>query len=100
MLVYLSLFLLLAILHQILAINFTCLNGELVGANEMCNGIANCKDSSDERLELCSTMICQPHQFKCYYGGCVDRKKFCNQVNDCLDGSDEFNCGKSKKSCE
>lgn len=88
------------LLHQILAINFTCLNGDIVGANEICNGIANCADSSDERIELCATMICQPHQFKCYYGGCVDRENFCNKFSDCFDNSDEFNCGRSNESCE
>lgn len=82
------------------AINFTCLNGETVGANEICNGIANCADSSDERKELCLSTICRPHQFKCHYGACVDRTKFCNKISDCLDGSDEFNCGRLTKSCE
>jgi hypothetical protein len=91
---------LLAILDPILAANFICLSGEIVDANEICNGIANCVDLSDERRELCSSMICQPQQFKCYYGGCVNRGKFCNKINDCLDGSDEFNCGTSNKSCE
>jgi hypothetical protein len=80
------------------AANFTCRNGEVVGANEICNGIANCVDFSDERRELCLSVICQPHQFKCHYGACVDRTKFCNEHNDCLDASDEFNCGRS--TCE
>lgn len=87
--------------QQVLAENFTCLNGELVGANVICDGIGNCADASDERRELCISTICQPHQFKCYYGGCINREKFCNKIsNDCLDGSDEFNCGRSNKSCK
>ncbi|KAG5681569.1 hypothetical protein PVAND_010988 [Polypedilum vanderplanki] len=86
--------------HSTFAANFTCLNGDIVGALNICNGISNCADGSDERSELCSTIICQPQQFKCHYGGCVDRGKFCNKIHDCLDGSDEFNCGRSNKSCE
>lgn len=88
-----------SVLHQILATNFTCLNGDTVGADDICNGVANCADQSDERVELCATTICQPNQFKCYYGGCVDREKVCNKFTDCLDNSDEFNCGRSNNSC-
>lgn len=98
-------FFLILLLHQqnflnVRAVNFTCQNGEFVGANEICNGIANCKDASDERKELCLSTICQPNQFKCHYGACVDRVKYCNKHNDCLDASDEFNCGRSTKTCE
>lgn len=94
--------LILSLLHEnnVEAANFTCQNGEFVGFNEICNGIADCNDSSDERKELCLSTICQSNQFKCYYGACVDRTKICNKFNDCLDGSDEFNCGRSTESCE
>lgn len=101
---FVVIFILLILLHQnissAVAVNFTCQSGESVGANEICNGVADCIDSSDERKELCLATICQPNQFKCYYGACVERVKFCNKNSDCLDGSDEFNCGRSTKSCE
>jgi hypothetical protein len=104
MLAQVTLFLLFAstsLLHQGRAEFFNCLNGERVGAIEICNGIANCADASDERSELCLSMICQPNQFKCYYGGCIDRSKVCNKIpKECMDGSDEFNCGRANGSCK
>lgn len=92
--------LLLLFTEKISANNFTCLNGSFIVASEICDGIANCADSSDERRELCSPIICQADQFKCYYGACISRREFCNKHADCIDGSDEFNCGKSNESCE
>lgn len=86
--------------EQIVSKNFTCLNGSFIGAGEICDGIANCADSFDERSELCSPIICQADQFKCHYGACISRQKVCNQNSDCVDGSDEFNCGRSNDSCE
>lgn len=85
---------------EIYANNFTCLNGDSSDASSICDGISDCLDSSDERNELCSTIICHADQFKCFYGACINREKFCNGVTDCKDGSDEFNCGKSETSCE
>jgi len=80
--------------------NFTCLSGARIDAGLICNGLKDCEDSTDERIELCANTICQPDQFKCYYGACVGRDKLCNNMNDCADGSDEFNCGKANGSCE
>lgn len=79
--------------------NFTCLNGQSIGANRICDGRDDCLDASDERSELCATIICAENNFKCYYGACVGRDKLCNGAKDCLDGSDEANCGKLKGSC-
>lgn len=90
----------LLLVRNIFANNFTCLSGGSIVAGEICDGIVNCADSSDERVELCSTIICKADQFKCYYGACIDRAMFCNGNADCIDGSDEFNCGKPKNSCE
>lgn len=86
--------------HLTHANNFTCLNGDSADVSEICDGFADCLDSSDERIELCSTFICQADRFKCYYGACISREKFCNGIRDCVDGSDEFNCGKSETSCK
>jgi Low-density lipoprotein receptor domain class A len=80
--------------------NFTCLDGFSIGAGEICDGIGDCADSSDERVELCASVICQPDQFKCYYGACISRLKVCDGKSSCVDGSDEFNCGKANGSCE
>lgn len=86
--------------HKGLANNFTCSSGGSIEAGDICDGIANCVDSSDERAELCAPIICGADQFKCYYGACISRRKFCNNVSNCIDGSDEFNCGKLNGSCE
>lgn len=92
--------LVLLVAHKLLASNFTCSNGDSIIASKICDGIANCDDSSDERQELCAPIICQPDEFKCYYGACISRELLCDKQTDCIDGSDEFNCGKSNGSCE
>lgn len=91
---------LLLFLGKSLSANFTCLNGSLIEADGICDGEADCADSSDERAELCLAVICRADQFKCYYGACISRAGFCNREGDCLDGSDEINCGRSNRSCE
>lgn len=91
---------LLIIVQKVLASSFICSNGNSINASEICDGIANCRDSSDERRELCSPIVCRANEFKCYYGACVSRASLCNNLTDCIDGSDEFNCGKSRGSCE
>lgn len=100
--VFFVLFILLFImrLSKIEAKSFTCLNGDYVDLDEVCDGRADCLDSSDERIELCSSYICRKDQFKCNRGACVSRASFCNGINDCVDGSDEFNCGKNGTSCK
>lgn len=85
----------------LLAANFTCFGGGFVADDgEICDGKADCADSSDERRELCAPIICQADQFKCYYGACISRTRVCDESEDCVDGSDEFNCGRASDSCE
>lgn len=91
---------LLLLLAKSLSANFTCSTGDVIEADRICDGKADCADSSDERSELCLAVICRADQFKCYYGACISRAKFCDREGDCLDGSDEINCGRANGSCE
>lgn len=100
MLQVLVLVLLLHLCQEILSNDFTCRNGNFISAGAICDGKADCADSSDERSELCAPIICQADQFKCFYGACISRENVCNRNPDCVDSSDEFNCGRSIESCE
>lgn len=61
---------------------------ECISRDDMCDGIKNCKDGSDEIIEVCAGYDCHIG-FKCGYGGCVAGNAKCNNVTDCVDGSDE-----------
>ncbi|CRK97474.1 CLUMA_CG010863, isoform A [Clunio marinus] len=96
----LKIFICLFVVSEVFSSNFTCFNGGSIDASKICDGLGNCSDLSDERAELCASIICKADEFKCYYGACINRENFCNNISDCIDGSDEFNCGKSNTSCD
>lgn len=64
---------------------------ECIDLKLLCDGIANCKDRSDESLEVCINYICNPFGFgfQCGTGACISGDAKCNGSVDCLDGSDE-----------
>ncbi|KAL7046079.1 hypothetical protein ACKWTF_002468 [Chironomus riparius] len=74
----------------------TCLNGQCIEKNEMCDGNFDCDDHTDES-ELCllppysvvEIKICNEDEFKCNNHECIDRKAMCNLEVDCSDASDE-----------
>ncbi|XP_050957199.1 low-density lipoprotein receptor-related protein 1B-like, partial [Labeo rohita] len=71
---------------------FQCGNGECIDYQLTCDGIAHCKDRSDEKMQYCENRNCR-HGFKsCYNQRCVANHRFCNGVNDCGDNSDEVYC--------
>lgn len=72
---------------------FRCNSGQCIEDLDVCDGIVNCNDGSDETFETCSLIACPGFTYKCAYGGCVDGKARCNGVKDCVDGSDEAGCG-------
>ncbi|KAM8704427.1 hypothetical protein ACLKA7_008951 [Drosophila subpalustris] len=67
--------------------------------SQICNGDRDCKDGTDESLELCAYGACPPNSFRCENGACINRKRFCNREIDCADGSDEIPdlCSKAHK---
>uniref|UniRef100_A0A8C1SIU4 Low density lipoprotein receptor-related protein 1Ba n=1 Tax=Cyprinus carpio TaxID=7962 RepID=A0A8C1SIU4_CYPCA len=74
---------------------FQCGNGECIDYQLTCDGIAHCKDRSDEKMQYCENRNCR-HGFKsCYNQRCVANHRFCNGVNDCGDNSDEVYCNNS-----
>ena len=81
-----------------LATNFTC---PLTGIEnwqegekqevDLCNGLTDCFDGSDELNEIC----CTDSSFTCQESGkCINSKYKCDGFSDCgdEDGSDEQNC--------
>ncbi|XP_050433383.1 low-density lipoprotein receptor-related protein 1 isoform X2 [Adelges cooleyi] len=79
---------------------FQCNNNQCIHPMQICNGIADCKDNSDE--DDCENYTCLDTDFKCQRGtnissnpSCISNQLKCNGHKDCLDGEDEKDC-KSK----
>ncbi|KRF94152.1 uncharacterized protein Dmoj_GI15893, isoform E [Drosophila mojavensis] len=69
----------------------TCMNSECIDKSEICDGVPNCSDGSDEHR--CSHgRRCQPNQFLCRNTKCVERTWRCDGEDDCGDNSDEESC--------
>lgn len=66
-----------------------CQNGECISSDELCDGMANCADESDETSNACISVHCPSYAFRCAYGACVDGDSECNGKKDCFDNSDE-----------
>lgn len=70
-----------------------CALGKCLTKNQLCNGISECRDGSDETKEVCEKVKddkkCAANEFQCHSGQCVDKIKFCDHVHDCMDKSDE-----------
>lgn len=64
-------------------IEFKCANGVCIGSDNLCNGVNNCGDNSDE---LNCTMECGENEHFCHPKGCISNDKLCNGEIDCYDG--------------
>lgn len=68
---------------------FRCESGQCIHEDLVCDGKADCRDRSDEKVGVCSTLNCASFTFRCAYGACVNGDAKCNGKIDCADGSDE-----------
>ncbi len=73
-----------------LVIMFQCADGAHVLKLHVCDGIAHCKDGSDE-LD-CVVHPRSPLHFKCENGNSISWSKVCDGRKDCSDVSDENIC--------
>ncbi|KAF4531311.1 hypothetical protein B566_EDAN018310 [Ephemera danica] len=85
-----------------------CPLGRCVPRGRLCDGLADCRDRSDEPKEcnllsgytFCiqhdnpHTCVCGPTELRCKNGHCVPKSRYCNGMDDCGDGTDEpKDCG-------
>ncbi|GJQ69600.1 hypothetical protein Trydic_g6694 [Trypoxylus dichotomus] len=68
---------------------FPCDSGECLDFKHVCDGLASCKDGSDETEKACGGSFCPVFLSKCNYGACIEKHKVCNGEKDCADNSDE-----------
>nr|ABV21979.1 complement component factor I [Ginglymostoma cirratum] len=71
---------------------FTCVNGKCIPLENLCNGIDDCADLSDE---TCCKSCSNSHH--CKSDICIPYFSRCDGEDDCLDGSDEKNCTETSK---
>uniref|UniRef100_A0A8C6WZR3 Low density lipoprotein receptor-related protein 1Bb n=1 Tax=Neogobius melanostomus TaxID=47308 RepID=A0A8C6WZR3_9GOBI len=84
---------------------FECGNGECINYQLTCDGVAHCKDKSDEKMQYCENRSCRKGFRACYNQHCVSNSRFCDGVDDCGDNSDEafctnVTCASSETSCK
>ncbi|XP_016109653.1 low-density lipoprotein receptor-related protein 1B-like [Sinocyclocheilus grahami] len=84
---------------------FECGNGECIDYQLTCDGIAHCKDKSDEKMQYCDNRTCRKGHRPCYNRRCVANNRFCDGIDDCGDNSDEafcnnVTCAASESSCQ
>ncbi|KAG7259673.1 hypothetical protein CRUP_013126 [Coryphaenoides rupestris] len=71
---------------------FECGNGQCISYQFTCDGVAHCKDKSDEKMQYCDIRSCRRGFRPCNNQRCVANSHFCNGMDDCGDNSDEAFC--------
>ncbi|XP_029548487.1 low-density lipoprotein receptor-related protein 1 [Salmo trutta] len=71
---------------------FECGNGDCVNYTLTCDGMAHCKDKSDEKQSYCANRTCKKGYRRCVNGRCVGHSSWCNGQDNCGDNSDELFC--------
>ncbi|XP_036149068.1 serine protease nudel [Monomorium pharaonis] len=77
-----------------------CNIGQCIPWNQVCNGVADCRDGADEESEICLQMQqsrtknginnkCAKSELRCENSECVSKSAFCDSKVDCSDGTDE-----------
>ncbi|XP_048343554.1 LOW QUALITY PROTEIN: prolow-density lipoprotein receptor-related protein 1 [Sphaerodactylus townsendi] len=74
---------------------FECGNGDCIDFSRTCDGVAQCKDKSDEKQSYCNNRKCKKGYFHCTNKRCVANRLLCNGADDCGDNSDEVPCNKT-----
>ncbi|KTG07000.1 hypothetical protein cypCar_00009024, partial [Cyprinus carpio] len=77
--------------------DFECGNGDCIKYTLTCDGMAHCKDKSDEKQSYCTNRVCKKGYKRCVNGRCVGHSSWCNGRDDCGDNSDELFCNDKKK---
>uniref|UniRef100_A0AAR2JKN9 EGF-like domain-containing protein n=1 Tax=Pygocentrus nattereri TaxID=42514 RepID=A0AAR2JKN9_PYGNA len=72
--------------------DFECGNGDCINYTLTCDGMAHCKDKSDEKQSYCTNRDCKKGYKRCVNGRCVRHGSWCNGRNECGDNSDELFC--------
>ncbi|KAF3856478.1 hypothetical protein F7725_017201 [Dissostichus mawsoni] len=71
---------------------FECGNGDCINYTLTCDGMAHCKDKSDEKQSYCANRVCKKGYRHCVNSRCVGHSSWCNGQDDCGDNSDEVFC--------
>ncbi|XP_023125210.2 low-density lipoprotein receptor-related protein 1 isoform X1 [Amphiprion ocellaris] len=72
--------------------DFECGNGDCINYSLTCDGMAHCKDKSDEKQSYCANRICKKGYRRCMNGRCIGHQFWCDGTDDCGDHSDELPC--------
>uniref|UniRef100_A0AAX7SPU8 EGF-like domain-containing protein n=1 Tax=Astatotilapia calliptera TaxID=8154 RepID=A0AAX7SPU8_ASTCA len=71
---------------------FECGNGDCINYSLTCDGMAHCKDKSDEKQSYCANRLCKKGYRRCMNGRCIGHHFWCDGTDDCGDHSDELPC--------